>query len=228
MVVDDSDDDAATPTTPGPRVSDDNVISLLHSGGEGAVLARRAESARAAEAADVVCAGHIVKSGRSRRSRPVVSLLGDDDGVEDLLALQAAAASAAASPAKPTAAVGAPADGEVVAVAATGLVPNRDYAHIRTECQALPPGSDWLAICPKCYCFVCDIPAGECTQWDLHAFATPGVECWDKLRNVERKCRKGKKPRAAKKWEREACAIRERVKAAGVGSGTGAAAAVVE
>lgn len=186
--------------TPGRVVTIDEVISLVHPDDEGSILARRAASARTLATADVVCTRHVIVSGRSRRARPVVNLLGDP-GAEDLISLQAALSVSLAAPA-PTA-----------TPAAAGVNVNRDYAHWRWACESLPKpkeAGDWLLYCARCFCYVCNKRAGECDDWTLHAFATEGG-CWEEMRRVARRRRNGHAPARAEAAEREARAVRDKV-----------------
>ena len=70
--------------------------------------------------------------------------------------------------------------------------PNIDMPHMRSDCGLHKffvsggPNSN-LEICPKCYCFVCDIPASECKAWEQHCHAHPGDEVW----KMQREARKG-------------------------------------
>ena len=56
------------------------------------------------------------------------------------------------------------------------------YAHPRHQCgvrrfhtsgspSALAGNAE---VCPKCYCYVCDVPAGECSLWSVHCHAHSG------------------------------------------------------
>jgi hypothetical protein len=46
--------------------------------------------------------------------------------------------------------------------------PNVDYLHRRVDCGVHSFSKNPLHHCPKCYCVVCDIPAGECSTWSTH------------------------------------------------------------
>lgn len=48
-----------------------------------------------------------------------------------------------------------------------------DYAHFRFQCGVEEFGKKKkLEFCPNCFCYVCDVRAGECVDWLEHATAT--------------------------------------------------------
>lgn len=50
---------------------------------------------------------------------------------------------------------------------------NTDLPHSRAQCGSKPfsttPSTSNAARCPKCYCYVCDTEATECTAWGTGA-----------------------------------------------------------
>lgn len=87
---------------------------------------------------------------------------------------------------EPPAADGGNDDDELVVVgSARGVQASVDYPHNRFSCGVKPFGRGVRinrAFCPKCYCYVCDTPAGECTVWDYHCSATDKSPKWRSAR----------------------------------------------
>lgn len=52
------------------------------------------------------------------------------------------------------------------------------YPHFRFMCKLGTP-------CPKCFCFVCDVPVSQCDEWGIHSMARDIYE-WRELRRVKR------------------------------------------
>ncbi|GMI02980.1 hypothetical protein TrVE_jg9717 [Triparma verrucosa] len=67
------------------------------------------------------------------------------------------------------------------------------YAHMRYQCQVHPFSLELavaLKVCPKCYCYVCDVPSSECGKWEKHCKAKPGVPVWEQVRKETRRANK--------------------------------------
>lgn len=64
-----------------------------------------------------------------------------------------------------------------------------DYPHFRFQCVVEAFKRQRAAkkerFCPRCFCYVCDIPASECKEWRVHAKAVDSVHKW----RVERESR---------------------------------------
>eukprot|EP00177_Eucheuma_denticulatum_P000382 GFKZ01000653.1.p1 GENE.GFKZ01000653.1~~GFKZ01000653.1.p1 ORF type:complete len:260 (+),score=41.89 GFKZ01000653.1:264-1043(+) len=70
-----------------------------------------------------------------------------------------------------------------------GVVALVDYPHFRFQCVIEPfkrqRHTKKLRYCSRCYCYVCDILASECKEWEEHAKANDTVHKW----RVEREAR---------------------------------------
>lgn len=70
-----------------------------------------------------------------------------------------------------------------------GVVALVDYPHFRFQCVIEPfkrqRHTKKLRYCPRCYCYVCDILASNCKEWEEHAKANDTVHKW----RVEREAR---------------------------------------
>ena len=59
-----------------------------------------------------------------------------------------------------------------------------DYPHFRFQCAKLVwpsmvcRGTKRQRFCPRCFCYVCDIPAAECQKWSSHEHAHDGTMAW--------------------------------------------------
>ena len=76
-------------------------------------------------------------------------------------------------------------DKDLVIVSTTGTNSLIDLPHSRSDCVKFPFFSirgDEEACCFNCYCYVCDIPAGECLRWQEHCRATHAVPFWQEQR----------------------------------------------
>ena len=77
---------------------------------------------------------------------------------------------------------------EVEVTGAQGFDALRAAPHSRHDCLTHPfDTSDHAAYCPQCYCFVCDIPAGGCTDWASHCHAVFTDPKWKALREKVKK-----------------------------------------
>ncbi|GIL83947.1 hypothetical protein Vretimale_10963 [Volvox reticuliferus] len=84
---------------------------------------------------------------------------------------------------------------EVIITAATGQVATRDLAHPRPDCAVerftASTSISNAAMCPQCFCVVCDVKASECQYWGTgarerdHANARP-FGYWRRLREAAR------------------------------------------
>ena len=68
-------------------------------------------------------------------------------------------------------------DDNPVIIAEHGDNINRDFPHHHCDCYLKKIGD----YCTNCYCSVCDIPAEECKEWELHQNAKPREEYWRNL-----------------------------------------------
>ena len=61
-----------------------------------------------------------------------------------------------------------------------------ELPHTRSECPKFPFGeSQNKTHCPKCYCYVCDIPVCQCTDWHEHCHAHDNAH-WNQERYAKR------------------------------------------
>ena len=90
-------------------------------------------------------------------------------------------------------------DDDVVCTGRSGAIALCDYAHPREYCAAVPVATGQeRKHCPNCYCYVCDAPAGDCTEWREHCKASHKSAEWRKLRE-QRKARQSAPPTAAQR-----------------------------
>lgn len=85
-------------------------------------------------------------------------------------------------------------DDDVEIIGASGANPLVDYPHARFHCGLFPflvngaPGDvarTNIEHCPKCYCWVCDVPVDTCCHWaESHYAATPSSSNWKKERTL--------------------------------------------
>jgi hypothetical protein len=78
---------------------------------------------------------------------------------------------------------------DLVIVGQTGQVPSRDFPHARFSCLVFPfrDSSQRQKFCLNCYCFVCDVPAGNCTKWAEHCAADAKDKYWQNQRKISKK-----------------------------------------
>jgi len=158
-------------------------------------------------------------TGRAARDRPgktQAAVEEDDDDDDDVVEVAppprdacsasgsaaastsaSAAASTSASAAASTSAAAAAAaaaddddDDDVTFVGRTGALALVDFPHARENCaqHLWKPGSE-RTYCENCYCFVCDIPASTCREWEQHCKATHSSPQWQQKRD-QKKARK--------------------------------------
>ena len=60
---------------------------------------------------------------------------------------------------------------ECMVIGRTGKNSLSDFPHSREYCSEHPINDDPKKSCVLCYCYVCDIPASECTEWTKHCKA---------------------------------------------------------
>ena len=65
-------------------------------------------------------------------------------------------------------------------------------AHSRENCVNFPKAKSWNGkanrnFCSKCYCYVCDIPASDCSVWEQHCHASHKNKKWRQKRERFRK-----------------------------------------
>ena len=74
-------------------------------------------------------------------------------------------------------------DDELQCTGYTGPNALSDFPHARENCAVhkFKPGIQKLK-CIHCYCYVCDFPASQCTQWDNHCKATHTSLIWKNQR----------------------------------------------
>ena len=91
----------------------------------------------------------------------------------------------------------APADDDVVYTGRSGAIALCDFIHPRENCAAVPfTAGQEHEHCPKCYCYVCDVPAGNCTEWSEHCKASHKSAEW-RQRREQRKAQQSAPPAAA-------------------------------
>ena len=76
-------------------------------------------------------------------------------------------------------------DEEVEIVGSKGDNPLIDFPHLREHCLCHPfAKTDHAAFCKMCFCYVCDKPASECTDWtdQQHCEAISSVQAWKDAR----------------------------------------------
>jgi len=100
---------------------------------------------------------------------------------------------------------------EVEVTGAQGFDALRAAPHSRHDCLTHPfDTSDHAAYCPQCYCFVCDIPAGGCTDWASHCHATANAPRWVALRAQAARRRQGEDLAAQRQGQRRRTATADR------------------
>lgn len=80
-------------------------------------------------------------------------------------------------------------NGEDLTVVGTqrGVLALADYAHMRADCvvKEFVKGK-WHEWCEKCFCYICDIPVGECKEWSKHCKAIHSVKKWRDMRQKKK------------------------------------------
>ena len=74
-------------------------------------------------------------------------------------------------------------DGDIEYVGHTGDIALSDYPHARYNCveHKFLPGNE-VEHCAQCYCYVCDGPARDCSEWASHCKAIHTEQRWVQLR----------------------------------------------
>jgi len=79
-------------------------------------------------------------------------------------------------------------DTDVALTGIVGKLANSDYPHSRFDCAIHKFGiADDSSHCEKCYCWVCDIPAKDCSAWAHHCHAKDTAHYWQSLRAGRKK-----------------------------------------
>eukprot|EP00977_Amphora_coffeiformis_P011162 scaffold2667_cov237-Amphora_coffeaeformis.AAC.11 len=76
-------------------------------------------------------------------------------------------------------------DDDIQLVGSVGVNALVDFPHARENCVTFAFGTTIAAFqqyCANCYCYVCDIPASQCQQWQQHCRATYTSPYWKKQR----------------------------------------------
>lgn len=85
-----------------------------------------------------------------------------------------------------------------------------DYPHFRFQCVVEAFKRQRAAkkerYCPRCFCYVCDIPASECKEWPVHAKAMDTVHKWRVERENRLDMRRRKSQAASPAMRRPAIA----------------------
>lgn len=86
-------------------------------------------------------------------------------------------------------------DADVAVVGArTQLQALVDYPHFRFQCVVEPfkrqRASKKEKFCPRCFCYVCDIPAADCRRWKLHSKAVDSALRWRNEREANLEARR--------------------------------------
>ncbi|KAK9828836.1 hypothetical protein WJX72_002317 [[Myrmecia] bisecta] len=75
-------------------------------------------------------------------------------------------------------------EGDIEILNASGVTWNKDLAHARQVCGhhafSEQPGTSNRVYCDKCYCYVCDVKAAQCTKWGTGAQALDHCNATDK------------------------------------------------
>lgn len=93
----------------------------------------------------------------------------------------------------------------VVVNETTKVRANVDYPHLRFSCGVHPFARSARMNrlhCVKCYCYVCDGPASDCTMWSSHCAATDKQARWRTARTKAR-AKKGSAAPSRKKTSRD-------------------------
>jgi hypothetical protein len=77
-----------------------------------------------------------------------------------------------------------PGDDEVLVTATSGCFANQHLPHARENCVAFPFSKDKEKHCALCFCYCCDAPAYECSEWERHCSATHRDEMWQLQRQI--------------------------------------------
>jgi len=124
----------------------------------------------------------------------------DDNGVEESDVAVVSAAARAFRPNSDTT-EGMDDDGCFL-LGSTGTNTLTDFPHSRENCVIAPMASadnhDTNRMhCPNCYCYVCDVPVQECTNWRRHCHARHKTAKWQKMRGQVLVKKKAAAPAAA-------------------------------
>ena len=66
----------------------------------------------------------------------------------------------------------------------------KNFIHARENCVIEPFAVDPSKHCDKCFCYVCDVNASDCTEWDSHCHAKNNERKWKNLRSKIRSRKK--------------------------------------
>ena len=81
-------------------------------------------------------------------------------------------------------------DDEIQITGSTGKNALSDFPHARHLCLVKPHTKNQEEFCPNCYCYICDIKASECSEWqDFHCKADSNSK-WKRRRSKIRNKRK--------------------------------------
>lgn len=79
--------------------------------------------------------------------------------------------------------------GEVVCTGSRrGVRALRDYPHFRFQCEVVEERLG-MTFCGRCFCYVCDLPAGECREWRIHCGAVEDGGQWRRMREMKLRAR---------------------------------------
>ena len=75
-------------------------------------------------------------------------------------------------------------DAEIQVLGSIGNNALSDFCHAREDCVTKPFRKDPTAYCSQCYCYVCDVQASACTDWEEnHCHATRHAIQWRRRRS---------------------------------------------
>ena len=83
-------------------------------------------------------------------------------------------------------------DDEIQVESCNVMNPTVHYAHTRDMCgvhkfDKAGKDADLNRLhCPKCYCFVCDVEADQCSEWDEHCHANSQDVTWKAIRQMKK------------------------------------------
>lgn len=83
-------------------------------------------------------------------------------------------------------------DNDLEIIGTTGQNALEDFPHARQDCVIFPMKNkaNVIKYCKNCYCYICDINASDCTEWDSHCHAKKGDYRWEMKRKQARRKRK--------------------------------------
>jgi len=78
----------------------------------------------------------------------------------------------------------APFSPEIEVVKSNTTNPLMDYPHMRDQCAKFYFTTDPKLFCSKCFCYLCDKLASDCSDWERHCKADSKERRWKKARHI--------------------------------------------